>query len=167
MSRTTNPLECLAAALHHAAWVALPDVVYESRDLSATKKWTSAQHWDAAQKEARGEVVHPRVMRRRRPAADECTIIAMFAQTWGSTALGFGGIGGAAITSAYTIVVSGPCGQFAVYWHGRFAYLVNPREQTDEQRMAWSQDLSHSRTVNRKEAVARYGAQLPDSAVED
>jgi hypothetical protein len=33
------------------------------------------------------------------------TVAAMFVQTWGSTALGFGGIGGQAITSAYVCVI--------------------------------------------------------------
>ena len=50
-----------------------------------------------------------------------------FEQTWGSTALGFGGVGGQAITSATTYVVipisinQKCCGYFA----GRFAYAVD------------------------------------------
>lgn len=50
-----------------------------------------------------------------------------FPQTWGSTALGFGGIGGAAMTTAQTVVVftyGAPIGKAAVYFGGRFAYLV-------------------------------------------
>ena len=34
----------------------------------------------------------------------EFEVISVFSQTWGSTALGFGGIGGQAITSAYTTI---------------------------------------------------------------
>ena len=50
-----------------------------------------------------------------------------FEQTWGSTALGFGGIGGQAITSATTYVfipmsVNQKC---FVYFAGRFAYAVD------------------------------------------
>lgn len=49
----------------------------------------------------------------------------MFEQTWGSTALGFGGIGGDAMTSAMTYVfvpqVEDDC---IVYFAGRFAYKV-------------------------------------------
>jgi len=42
--------------------------------------------------------------------------------------LGFGGIGGAAMTTAYTIVLE--CGrQRAVYFGGRFAYLVDQPNQ--------------------------------------
>ena len=52
--------------------------------------------------------------------------IYVFEQTWGSTALGFGGIGGQAITAATTYVfvpisVEQDC---FVYFGGRFAYAV-------------------------------------------
>ena len=58
----------------------------------------------------------------RRP--DERDIeVRMFPQTWSSTALGFGGIGGQAITSAYTVVITSG-DHAAVYFGGRFAYLV-------------------------------------------
>ena len=50
-----------------------------------------------------------------------------FEQTWGSTALGFGGIGGQAMTSARTYVfipmsINQKC---FVYFAGRFAYAVD------------------------------------------
>jgi hypothetical protein len=50
-----------------------------------------------------------------------------FEQTWGSTALGFGGMGGQAITSARTYVfVPINCNQQCiVYFAGRFAYKVD------------------------------------------
>ena len=49
-------------------------------------------------------------------------------QMWGSTACGFGGIGGAAMTRAQTIVAYVPgIDIFAVYHRGEFAYLLeNP-----------------------------------------
>ena len=54
-----------------------------------------------------------------------------FEQTWGSTALGFGGIGGQMITSATTYVfipmsVNQKC---FVYFAGRFAYAVDYSEK--------------------------------------
>ena len=50
--------------------------------------------------------------------------IHVFEQTWGSTALGFGGIGGQAITTANTYVfVPVTCNQNAfVYFGSQFAY---------------------------------------------
>lgn len=50
-----------------------------------------------------------------------------FEQVWGSTALGFGGIGGQSMTSARTYVfVPVNCNQKCfVYFAGKFAYAVN------------------------------------------
>lgn len=52
--------------------------------------------------------------------------IHLFEQTWGSTALGFSGAGGQAITSANTYVfIPNGIDQFCfVYFAGRFAYTV-------------------------------------------
>lgn len=49
-----------------------------------------------------------------------------FEQTWGSTTLGFGGVGGQAMTSARTYVfIPMNCHQKCfVYFAGRFAYAV-------------------------------------------
>lgn len=60
-----------------------------------------------------------------RPTLNDFEIYA-FEQIWGSTALGFGGIGGQAITSAMTYVfipisIEEKC---FVYFAGRFAYAV-------------------------------------------
>jgi len=56
--------------------------------------------------------------------------VYVFPQLWGSTALGFGGIGGQAMTSAYTTVVedfnSGWCG---VFFGTKLAYIIkNPNQ---------------------------------------
>lgn len=45
-------------------------------------------------------------------------------QSWSSTACGFGGIGGAMVTIAQTVVV-GVADIFYVYHNGRFAYALN------------------------------------------
>ncbi len=60
-----------------------------------------------------------------RPTLNDFAIYA-FEQIWGSTALGFGGIGGQAITSATTYVfvpisIEEKC---FVYFAGRFAYAA-------------------------------------------
>lgn len=53
----------------------------------------------------------------------------IFPQTWGSTALGFSGMGGQAITTAYTIVCIPLCDQMChVYFGGRYAYSAEPNE---------------------------------------
>lgn len=65
----------------------------------------------------------------RRPRKDECEIIS-FPQTWGSTALGYGGVGGAAMTRAQTVVVSCPLNRSAVVYFGgdRLAYRLSENE---------------------------------------
>lgn len=47
-----------------------------------------------------------------------------FDQTWGSTALGFGGMGGQMITSARTYVIVSYMGNCYVYFGGRYSYTV-------------------------------------------
>lgn len=51
--------------------------------------------------------------------------ISVFVQSWGSTSCGWGGIGGSAMTSSYTIVIENPYHEvFAVYYDGRCAYIA-------------------------------------------
>lgn len=149
-----SPIATVASALHHAAFVALPLVSYQTRDLAAMRGWSSDKRMEAmrTKTEPMKNVV-------RRPDETQCEVHAMFTQTWGSTALGYGGIGGAAMTPAYTVIIAGPEGHLAVYWNGRFAYLVDPRTQTAEQRRALQEDVANRQTVSRMEAVVRYGAQ--------
>ena len=63
------------------------------------------------------------------PKVYDCSV-TMFEQSWGSTCLGFPGIGGQSFTSAYTVIVEGPNGDYCVYFGGRFAYHTeNPSEK--------------------------------------
>jgi hypothetical protein len=158
--RLANPLNDVAAAMHHAALIALPEVHYEIRDAEATRGWSREQYQEAQAKESVREKAFPRKTVRRRPQVSQCRIAAMFPQLWGSTALGFGGVGGSACTWAYTCVVAGPEQHLAVYFGGRFAYLLDPQAQSEEQKSAWEQDLAQFRTASREHAVTRYGAQL-------
>lgn len=150
--RLSSPVEALASAVHHAALCALPELPHRVRDFAAMEGWTQQQRFEASKNDT-----VPYIETTRRPDVSECEVVAMFSQTWGSTALGFGGIGGAAMTSAYTVVVRGPDGAQAIYWAGRFAYLI-PAVVTPEQRQAFAEDLMHGGTVGRREAGARYGA---------
>lgn len=49
--------------------------------------------------------------------------VIIFAQMWSSTALGFSGMGGSAMTTANTVVVVHG-GEAAVYFGARFAYMA-------------------------------------------
>lgn len=61
-------------------------------------------------------------IKKRRPREEEITV-DYFPQTWGSTALGFGGMGGASMTTAYTTVIY-MGGLSYVYFGGMFCYAV-------------------------------------------
>ena len=155
-----RPLECLAAALHHAALLALPDVRYLARDFAAEAARADALRAAGRPVPSRSDPAYEQLSKpvARRPTADECSVLAMFPQMWGSTSLGFGGIGGAAMTSAYTVAIEGPQGSVAMYFGGRYAYQVDFANATDTQRNAIHADLAVRQVQGVREACARYGA---------
>lgn len=105
----SNPLECLHQALAHAQYEGFPEYEYEDRD------------WDHYRK-TKEDV---RIKKQAKHRVYDLVVYAMFPQTWSSTALGFGGVGGQAITSAYTTIIESTHGKgFCVYFGGRFAYLI-------------------------------------------
>lgn len=76
--------------------------------------------------------------------------VYVFEQTWGSTALGFDGIGGSALTTAWTHVVMTSDGKYHVFFNGRHAYSIeNPTEKFKE-------DLEKRFMVSIKEAKEQY-----------
>ena len=152
--RTSSPIEAVASAVHHAQLVALPDLPHQVPDQVTMAAWPVAQRVAAMQSND-----YPVIHTTRRPELWECEVEAMFVQMWPSTALGFGGIGGHAMTRAYTVVVRGPDGARAVYWAGRFAYLV-PATVGEAQRRAFAEDVRERQLVSQKEAAERYGAQF-------
>lgn len=128
-----SPIACLSEAIGHAVHVALLPVEEKRR------------HWGR----------RPRISVEadeayfRRPYEDEIGVV-LFPQTWGSTALGFNGIGGAAMTDAYTVAIRGQSGEMAVYFGGRFAYLIKkPNER-------FHQDIAHHAMTDVRHAVSYY-----------
>jgi len=87
----------------------------------------------------------PRVTKTRRVQADEVEVV-MFPQTWGSTALGYGGMGGAAISGAYTVVVSHKTHLCVYFGCGRLAYRLDYAEMSAEGRDNFRKDL-HGHTL--------------------
>ena len=57
--------------------------------------------------------------------------IQMFSQVWGSTALGFGGFGGQAMTKAYTTIIKEEnTNLYGVFFGDRMAYVIeNPTKE--------------------------------------
>jgi hypothetical protein len=57
-------------------------------------------------------------------------------QTWGSTACGWGGMGGAAMTSKYNFIIKQKHTKLLfVYWDGKLAYIIHESEIKDYNRM--------------------------------
>lgn len=83
----------------------LPDIEYEHRHPKAGVKFEDI----------------PSERRTRRPDSYDCSVYS-FPQGWSSTALGFGGIGGQAMTTAQTTVVICESHSAAIYFGRRFAY---------------------------------------------
>jgi hypothetical protein len=109
-----NPITDLADCVAHAQYVGFSDIEYETRD------WQTYR-------DTKEDV---RVPARRRPTTRDFGVYAMFTQTWGSTALGHGGVGGAAMTTAYTVVLE--CyhtQEFLVYFGGEMCYKVDRRSK--------------------------------------
>jgi hypothetical protein len=129
----TNPIETLASAMAHAAYEAFPEYRYQDRN------WAKHDAWRATlTREQMKTAVAPddcMIEKTRRHSFYDLTVYSMFVQTWSSTALGFGGLGGQAFTSAYVCVIeSNLIGQYAVYFGGRLAYVIerpNPQFFTD------------------------------------
>lgn len=130
----TYPIETLAGAMAHAAYEAFPEFHYKGRDWPKHDKWRST----LTREEMKTAVAPDDCMieKTRKHSMHDLTLAAMFPQTWSSTALGFGGIGGQAITSAYVCIIeSNLIGQFAVYFGGRLAYVIErPNEKFWEDR---------------------------------
>lgn len=129
-----NPLVSLQKAMAHAEYAGFSDIVYENRD------W---KHYRET-----GEDI--RIPCKRRPTEYDYNVYAFFPQTWGSTALGFGGIGGAAITPAYTIVLE--CmdtNEFLVYFGGSFCYRINRNSKNIE---AFIEDCKNQNLASKRES---------------
>lgn len=119
MMQANNPVESLAKAVYTAINNAeiLPDIERDYRNI-------------------KGKV---------RPDVGDC-LIYHFPQMWGSTSLGFGGMGGAAMTTAYTTVIV--CDKdAAVFFGGRHAYSVD--NFTDD----FFKDVASHRMPSVKDAV--------------
>lgn len=104
-----DPIGTLAAAFYDAPRH-MPDVKESKLDYAG---------WN------REETQRPEMIEVTRPArASDLEVYGMFEQSWESTALGFGGIGGSAISSAYTIIIWNSIDTYLVYFNGRWAYGV-------------------------------------------
>lgn len=85
-----------------------------------------------------------------RPWESDIELVAMFRETWGSTALGFGGMGGSAMTEAYTTVLMVGMRYYLVYWGGRLGYAMDTWDARFNNK-AFQADLAQHRTQSRRD----------------
>lgn len=134
-----TPTETLAAALYAALFRDLPDIEYMDRDWEVYRATVDAMTRDErramyAREREQGVIEGPMVEKCRRPRLEDCSV-DLFDQMWPSTALGYGGMGGAAMTSACTVVVECHVTHTrAVYFGpgGRLAYLLKVGDHEEE-----------------------------------
>lgn len=158
-----SPLDSLHLCLGSAQFKNLPDVFYFRKDYPAIRRLTELETKACVSKEAVvGDEAWPGTWLLRRPAQAELLVKAMYPQCWGSTALGFGGLGGSAVTWAYTTVIEGPDGDAAVYFGGQFAYLIPAKPsgvpRSAEHIQAFQDDILKQQLESVTAAVMRYGA---------
>ena len=138
------------SALAQALYKDLPDISYTNRDWSA---------WRALSKEAQGVALKlnqvPQVQATRRPREDDVEVL-LFPQTWGSTALGYGGMGGAAVTSAYTVVVHDHACWCVYFGEGELAYKLEYAHMSPEGRQNLRDDIQSHHMMDRQKAHTRY-----------
>jgi hypothetical protein len=120
MNYAENPITDLADCVAHAQYVGFSDIEYETRDFEKIRAAKTA--------EEKAQALHATTPARRRPTTRDFGVYSMFTQTWGSTALGHGGMGGAAMTTAYTVVLEcRATEEFLVYFGGEMCYKVDRR----------------------------------------
>lgn len=146
----SNPISALHEALSAAVLRDLPECVYNERD------WVE---WHKMSQEERNEAIKnntvPTTTHTRRPYTDEVNV-TLFNQTWGSTALGYDGIGGSAMTDAYTVIVE-LNGVFCVYFgSGRLAYKIDIGKLTDVSYEEFCKDLDTRNMPGQHEMRKRY-----------
>lgn len=146
----SNPITALHEALSAAVLRDLPECVYTERDWVEWHKLSQDERADAIKNKTVPTTTHT-----RRPYTDEVNV-TLFNQGWGSTALGYDGIGGAALTDAYTVIVE-YLGTYCVYFGcGRLAYKIDSRQLTNESWSHFCKDMDTRNMPGQHEMRKRY-----------
>lgn len=146
----SNPISTLHEALSAAVLRDLPECVYNERDWVEWHKMSQEERTEALKNNTVPTTTHS-----RRPYTDEVNV-TLFNQGWGSTALGYDGIGGAALSEAYTVIVEFN-GVFCVYFGcGRLAYKIDIGKLTDVSYVEFCKDLDTRNMPGQHEMRKRY-----------
>jgi hypothetical protein len=146
----SNPITALHEALSAAVHRDLPECVYSERDWVKWHKMSQEERTEALKNRTVPTTTHT-----RRPYTDEVNV-TMFSQGWGSTALGYDGIGGQALTDAYTVVVDFLAVYCVYFGCGRLAYKIDARQLTKESCEKFHDDLTTRNMPGQHEMAKRY-----------
>lgn len=144
MNMVDNPLRDLHEAIAHAQYQGFIEIEYDQMDYEAVRNAKTDEEKRASMSATL------KALRRPRPGR-EFWVYAMFPQTWGSTALGHGGVGGSSITTAYTIVLECATTQeYLVYFGSQLGYKVDRKSRNLE---VFMKDLSERNLASKKQSV--------------
>jgi len=147
---TDNPIAILSSALAAALYRDLPDIEYLNRDWDAWKKLSQKEKEDAMKNRT-----EPMVASKRRPIEDEVKV-HMFPQTWGSTALGYGGMGAAKTITTHTVIIEHR-GWCCVYFgSSRLAYSLNMYAISEQGLKNFRNDMSNCTMASVNQSESRY-----------
>lgn len=156
-----HPIEDLSSSVQAALLRDLPPIVTREKDMTAWNRLPLAEKKARSSRAKKGDqTAFPMVNRQKRPFMRDI-LIWVFPQVWPSTSLGFTGTGGVINTPAYTVIVVHQ-GAHAVYFGGRFAYLVMEdhagASRTDPGWKAFKADVANESLVGCLNAVDKYQA---------
>lgn len=148
--RLGSALMAVHSALAQALYKDLPDISYENRDWDTWRKLDKQAQADAIRTKS-----EPKVTSTRRPYEHDVEVL-LFPQTWGSTALGYGGMGGAAVTTAYTVIVHDHACWCVYFGEGELAYKLEYEQMSPEGRQNLRDDIQSHHMMDRHKAHSRY-----------
>lgn len=169
-----HPIEDVAFSVTAALSRDLPAKIVREEDWTAWKKLSPEEKSARNRRKKQGDrTAIPMTTRKKRPVAGEVTV-EMFPQNWPTSALGFPYKGESGETPGYTVVVSFD-GAHAVYFAGRFAYIVlefqgqGTMSRRDPEWLNFKADLkarslSDCMTATARYRALRYSGDVPEKA---
>jgi hypothetical protein len=157
-----HPIEDLAASVHCAINRDLPMITFRDKDWDTWAKLSVGERKERTKRIRAGDrAMMPMTIKKRHPYIGEVKV-TMFVQEWTSGALGFAHKAEPKESEAYTVIVE-HAGINAVYFGGRYAYIVNALKGSDQRRdIGWKTFLLHiaeKKLVNCIDAISVYQAQ--------
>lgn len=175
---SSHPLEDMAKSLYMAIGRDLPLISFKQDDYEALNKLSPAERTMRMRKARMGDrQLIPTIIKKRHPYESEVRVY-MFPQTWPTKSLGFTLKNDPEEHDAYTIVIES-AGAHAVYFGGKFAYLVNEFRGGEQRRdIGWKKFLQglaerkllrceEAQTVYQAQNVNKFGSNMPKTIAKD